>query len=310
MKIAAVDLGTNTCLLLLAEISEDGVVRTLQGEQRLPRLGTSVDATGMIHDAAFERVAAVLKEYSGIARDHGIDRMTVCATSALRDARNASAFVARMEAETGIVIEIISGEEEALLTYKGALCGLPDTARDRLVIDVGGGSTELSHPIPGTRNGSTKLIRYSLQIGAVRLTERFLKHAPPLDSELSSARMLIMEELAQVRNPGFERFEAVGVAGSVTTLACLEQELEAFDAEKVGGYLLDFETVSSWLGRLARMEPKEIARLSAATAGREDILTAGVLILREIMAVYRIGAIRTSEKGLRYGIALREWSRR
>jgi exopolyphosphatase/guanosine-5'-triphosphate,3'-diphosphate pyrophosphatase len=310
MKIAAVDLGTNTCLLLVAEVSEDGVLTTLRGEQRLPRLGTLVDSTGMIHEAAFDRVAAVLKEYSSIARGHGIPVLTVCATSALRDARNAPLFLERIRSELGIVIEVISGEEEALLTYKGALCGLNESAADRLVIDIGGGSTEISHPVPGTRNGSTKLVRYSLQIGAVRLTERLLKHAPPHPSELSSARELIMEELAQVRNPGFERFEAVGVAGSVTTLACLDQGLDAFDAAKVGGYLLRFDRVDAWLRRIAQMAPEEIRALSTATAGREDIMTAGLLILREIMAVYRIGSIRVSEKGLRYGIVLREWARR
>mgnify|MGYP003341270858 CR=1 FL=1 len=310
MKLAAVDLGTNTCLLLVAEIAPDGTVVTLQGEQRLPRLGSSVDATGMMHPAAQERVAAVLREYVQIARSHGIDTLTVCATSALRDAKNSHEFRQQIKAALGVEIEVLSGDEEAMWTYRGALCGLPDREQDRLVIDIGGGSTELSHPVPGTRNGSTRLTRYSLQLGAVRLTERHLKHSPPSPAEIGSARTFLIEELAQVHNPGFSRYAVVAVAGTATTLACLDQGLPAFDAARVSGYRLSFAAVATWCDRLCRMSAQEIAALSGATEGRADILGAGALILREIMDLYRIDAVEVSEKGLRYGIALREWSRR
>lgn len=310
MKIAAVDLGTNTCLLLIAEITRSGTIRPLHQEQRLPRLGTSVDGTGVIHSDAADRIASVLREYLEISKKHGITSLTVCATSALRDARNAREFIDSVKRSTGVLIEVISGEEEALLTYKGALSGLPPTDEDLLVLDIGGGSTELSFPIPGTRNGSTKLEHYSFQIGAVRITERMLKHSPPLPAELASARELILEELAPVRNPGFERFAAVGVAGTVTTLACLDQRLPAFDLGQVTGYGLSYDSVARWLGRLARMSGPEIASLSLATEGRADILTAGVLILHEVMSVFRLRSIRASERGLRYGIALREWTRK
>jgi exopolyphosphatase/guanosine-5'-triphosphate,3'-diphosphate pyrophosphatase len=310
MRIAAVDLGTNTCLLLVAEVADDGTIIPLHDEQRLPRLGRSVDHTGVIHADALPRIAAVLSEFTEIASSYGVHHLHVCATSALRDARNAPEFVHTVKAATGVSIEIISGEEEALLTFKGAVSGLPPSREDFMVLDIGGGSTEISYPTPGTRNGSTKLEQYSLQIGAVRLTERMFKHSPPSAPELSSARALILEELAPVRNPGFEHFSAVGVAGTATTLACLDQGLRAFDARRVSGYVLSYERVAEWLGRLSRLSASEIAALSEATEGREDILTAGVLILHEIMAIYRLRALKVSERGLRYGIALREWARR
>ena len=309
MKIAAIDIGTNTCLLLVAEVGRDGTVQTLHQEQRLPRLGRSVDRDNLIDPGIFPLIASILIEYKCISAKHGAETLVACATSAVRDASNQRVFLDEIERLSGIRVEVLSGEAEALLTYKGAIGGLPALQGSIMVLDIGGGSTELSHPVPGTHNGSTRLTHYSFQIGAVRLTERFFRHSPPARSELASARALILEELAPVRNPGFERYTLVGVAGTVTTLACLDQELASFDPSRVRGYLLPYERVARWLGRLATLSSEQIEGLSSAARGRADILTAGTLILHEIMSIYRIGSVMTSDRGLRYGVVLREWER-
>lgn len=309
MKIAAIDLGTNACLLLIAEIDQDGIIEVLHQEQRLPRLGKSVDRLRHIPSSSFPPIASILREYAQIASEFNVTHIAACATSAVRDAANSGDFIQAMERASGIRLEVISGEDEALLTFKGARSGLAPDILNPLVIDIGGGSTELSYPVPGTHNGNTKLIHASLEIGAVRLTERFFKHSPPAPTEVASARNLIVEELSGVRNPGFERFTAVGVAGTLTTLAALDQGLSSPDAEKIRGYVLPLARVGGWLQRLVELSGAEIRRLSESTAGREDILAAGVLILHEILTHFRIPEVLVSERGLRFGVVLREWER-
>ncbi len=310
MKIAAIDIGTNTCLLLVAEIDDAGNIETLHEEQRLPRLGRAVDREHRIDPGSFANISSILIEYKAIALQFGALHIAACTTSAVRDASNQKEFLAEMERSAGIAIDVLAGEEEALLTYKGTLGGLPVGAYNVMVIDIGGGSTELSYAIPGTHNGSTKLTRFSFQLGAVRLTERFFRHSPPESAEIESARSLILEELAPVRNPGFEQFTMVGVAGTVTTLACLDQELPCFDAARVRAYVMPYSRVARWLHRLSALTAEQIESLSSSASGRADVLTAGTLILHEIMSLYRISSVMASDRGLRYGLVVREWERR
>jgi exopolyphosphatase/guanosine-5'-triphosphate,3'-diphosphate pyrophosphatase len=143
----------------------------------------------------------------------------------------------------------------------------------------------------------------------VRLTERYLKHSPPLPEELQSARTVIVEELSQVRNPGFISYKFIGVAGTATTLACLDQQLIEFEVAKVAGYQLHVDRVVLWLTKLLSLDSSSIRRLSNATEGRADILTAGVLILHECMKHFQFSSILVSERGLRYGLIQREWER-
>jgi exopolyphosphatase/guanosine-5'-triphosphate,3'-diphosphate pyrophosphatase len=152
--------------------------------------------------------------------------------------------------------------------------------------------------------------RLSIDIGAVRLTERYFLHNPPLPDERQQAATAIHDSFASVIGAALPREHVIGVAGTVTTLACLDQSLSDFDLRKVSGYTLTFGTVDRWCSRLAEMTGAEVLQLSHAAFGREDILYAGTLILRELMKEYALSSLRVSERGLRYGLVLREWERR
>ncbi len=309
MKIASIDIGTNTVLLLVADIDDNGSITVIEHQQRLPRLGKGVDSKNIIHISAFDRVAWIINEYKNLSAQLGAETILACATSAVRDASNKDEFISFIRSTTGIDVEVLSGDEEALLTYRGAISGLHTSERPIAVLDIGGGSTEITFPLPDAHNGHAQLQRYSFQLGSVRLTERFFKHQPPTSSELESTVQLILEELSQVRNPGFENYQLVAVAGTATTLACLDQQLPEFDVEKVSGYVIDRQRVEGWCIKLCQMTPPQIRSLSDTTQGREDILTAGVVILNEFMKLFRFQSVIVSERGLRYGMIIRDWER-
>ncbi len=304
MKIAAIDIGTNTVLLLIAELDSDGKPHFLHHEQRTPRLGKNVDAEKRIGIGAFDRIAWIVNVYKNIAQQWQAERIVSAATSAVRDASNREEFLAYLKQVTGIDTEVLSGEEEARLTFIGALSGLPG-AHNYTVLDIGGGSTEFTY----AEHGTSKLHRNSFQIGSVRLTERYFKHQPPLQEESKRAREVILHELKAVEPSILKGYELAGVAGTVTSLACFDQGLQEFDVEKVSGYKLSYDRVGYWLGKLSSKTPREIRKLSAVAEGREDILIAGALILASAMEFYEFSAVTVTERGLRYGLAIREWEK-
>lgn len=279
----------------------------LHHEQRLPRIGKDVDRRQLITASAFDRIAWILTEYKNLAVQHRADTIVATATSAVRDAANKHEFSEYIKQVTGITIEILSGKEEAALTYLGTVSGFPGTGAGFAVLDIGGGSTELTFPNPGARNGNPRLHQYSIDVGAVRLTERFFRDDPPTPAEVGSARTYIREELSQVRNPGLSGYRLVGVAGTVTTLACLDQGLPEFEVSRVAGYRMNSERVGSWCQKLCSMRSSEIRALSNAAEGRADILGAGTLILSEFMSLFGCTDLTVSERGLRYGRALKAW---
>ncbi|MBI1807940.1 MAG: Ppx/GppA family phosphatase [Ignavibacteria bacterium] len=309
MRIAAIDIGTNTVLLLVADVDERGTITPVHHEQRLPRLGRDVDRHQTIHTAAFDRIAWILNEYKNLAAQLRSDRIVACGTSAVRDATNRQDFLSYLRDTTGISVEILTGDDEALLMHRGALSGFSNLSSPVAVIDIGGGSTEISYPSLNQRNGHIRHERYSLQVGSVRLTERFFKHNPPEPEEVENAMKLINAEFGRLKNGNFGNYQLVGVAGTVTTLACLDQRLMEFDITKVSGYTLERERVGAWFRKLCKMTNQEIRSLSNTTEGRADILLAGVLILDEIMNHFGFTKIIASERGLRYGLILREWER-
>ena len=306
MRIASIDIGTNTVLLLIADIDSNGVIHPVAFEQRLPRLGKDVDHSGRIHLSAFEKISTVLLEYKEIISTFRVKQIVACGTSAVRDAANRAEFVSYILTTTGITVEILSGEEEAVWTYRGAVSGISNVQKQTAVIDIGGGSTEISYPNPKQHNGHLELNRYSLQLGSVRLTERYLKHNPPAPAEIRSAAEFITEECSQVFNPGFFQYQLVAVAGTATTLACLDQGLKDFDVKKVSSYTMSKERILFWYTKLQSMTTDQIRKLSNAAEGRADILTAGVLILSECMKLFGFTSVQVSERGLRYGLIIRE----
>jgi exopolyphosphatase/guanosine-5'-triphosphate,3'-diphosphate pyrophosphatase len=309
MKVAVIDIGTNTVLLLVARIAGGGNIQPLLYEQRVPRLGRGVDSSGKLDPGAMERVIAVLKEYRDLIAPHAPDATSVCGTSAVRDAANSVEFGRRIREETGFRLEVLGGGEEALWTYRGGVSGVPGSDRVTVperftVIDVGGGSTEI---ITGNRVEIEN--RISLDLGSVRLTERSLRHDPPTDGELELAIELTENEIARASRFPFAGSTLVGVAGTATSLAILAQGLKTFDVASVTNYRLARDTVESLFRTLRGMPSAAIRDLSAAMAGRSDVIVAGTLIVREIMAHFKFDSMIVSERGVRYGIAIREAER-
>lgn len=304
MNIAVIDIGTNTVLLLVARFEESGRITPLVYEQQVPRLGKGVDQLRNLQRDAMQRVLNVLKEYQHMMSGLDLAATVVCGTSAVRDARNREEFGALLTSETGWTLETLSGEEEAFWTYRGAISGIPGVSR-ATVVDIGGGSTEISVGAGGVVKSSI-----SLDIGSVRLTERFFMHDPPTHPELEAAITLVENELARPKGFDFQDTTLVGVAGTATSLAALAQGLHEFRLEAVTNYHLTIDNVYHLFRTLRATPASQIQDLSRVMEGRSDVITAGSLILREIMAHYKFNEMIVSERGVRYGLAIREWEKR
>ena len=304
MTVAVIDIGTNTVLLLVVRVTAGGGMAPMLYEQRIPRLGQGVDTRRNLAPDAMERAIGVLEEYKTLMAPTKPDVTVVCGTSALRDAVNREEFAARVRERTGFQIEVLSGEEEALWTYRGALSGLTGIAR-ATVVDIGGGSTEVT-----VGDGPAILHRISLDIGSVRISERFFRHDPPTHPELEAAIELIEDALARAGDFPFAGSTLVGVAGTATTLAALAQGLKRFDVAAVTNYRLSSDVVENLFHLLRDMSSARIRELSDVMEGRSDVITAGALILREIMAHFKFSEMIVSERGVRYGLAMREIQRR
>jgi exopolyphosphatase/guanosine-5'-triphosphate,3'-diphosphate pyrophosphatase len=303
MNIAVIDIGTNTVLLLVAGFTADGRIIPLVYEQRVPRLGKGVDESKNLPRDAMERTIAVIEEYQQRMAGFDLTSVVVCGTSAIRDAQNKNLFAELVYQRTGLSLEVLTGKDEALWSYRGAISGLPNFDR-ATVVDIGGGSTEI---VVGTTRGI--LSKASLDIGSVRLTERFFRHDPPTHPELESATTFVEDELARPKGFAFDNSVLVGVAGTATSLAILDQGLHNFSIDAVTDYRLRLDNVYALFRTLRELPSVKIGELSTALQGRNDIITAGALILREIMAHYKFSEMIVSERGLRYGIAIREWEK-
>ncbi len=303
MNVAVIDIGTNTVLLLVASIDAHGHISPLMYEQRVPRLGKGVDESRRLHPEAMERVVIALDEYRKMINTLQVNATVVCGTSAVRDATNKDEFIALVKERVGLEVEVLSGDDEALWTYRGSISGVPGIER-ATVVDIGGGSTEIT--VGNTTSISEKT---SLDIGSVRITERFFKHDPPTHPELEKAIEIIEDELAKAGRFGFQGTTLIGVAGTATALAILDQDLKEFNIKAVSGYTLKLDNVYGLLRMLRSLSSEKILNLSRVMEGRADIITAGVLILREVMAHFKFKEMIVSERGVRYGLALREWER-
>ncbi|NTW55459.1 MAG: Ppx/GppA family phosphatase [Chlorobiaceae bacterium] len=301
-RVACIDIGTNTALLLIADLEpESGTVHPLFHKQTIVRLGKNVDAEKNIDAEAFERLIGCLGEYAAISRDHGCESIVAAGTSALRDAANRDAIIGETARRTGITIECISGHDEAELTFFGAVAGMPDVPEPFTVIDIGGGSTEISM---GSLSSVTRSI--SLDIGSVRLTERIFTSLPPSRREIDEAQRTLNEALASGITPFFaSRTNVYGVAGTLTSIAQLAQGLRHFDPQKVHQYALTYPQVHTILETLEQSTLQEIVAMGVPE-GRADVITMGTLILHQFMRMLGVAEIRVSIQGLRFGLAQRE----
>ncbi len=298
--VAVIDIGTNTILLLVANVHPDGMVEPLAYEQRIPRLGQGVDAQRRLHPDSMQRAIRVLDEYKAMISQFHPARTAVIGTSAVRDARNRDEFSSRIMSQTGMALEILSGGDEAQWTYRGAISGMPGI-RSATVVDIGGGSTEI---IAGT--GTSVRNSCSIDIGSVRLTERHVKGDPPEKKGLQEMERFIAESLDAVSFEPDSGSTLVAVAGTATTLALLVRGCTEFSLETVVGATLSAAEIESVANDLSRMNVGEILERGSFMQGRADVITAGAFILRAILKKFRFSSVTVSERGVRYGIALRE----
>jgi exopolyphosphatase/guanosine-5'-triphosphate,3'-diphosphate pyrophosphatase len=302
-RLAAVDVGTNSVLLLVAERGADGVVRPVREEADITRLGRGVDRSGLLSPEGVEATLEVLARFAALARRDGASALVVTATSAARDARNGLEFLDRARERTGASVEILSGDEEARLSYLAVAQDFATEAGEAglVAIDVGGGSTELVHG-----RGKQVLFRRSLDIGSVRLTERCVRTDPPAPAEQEAIRDAVRAALAWL--PAFPReVRVVGVAGTVTSLFAIAHAIEPYDAARVHGGWLPVEEVARVRARLCALPVGERRVLPGMQPKRADVLPAGALLFETALGHLGAPGARVSDRGLRWGVLLDRW---
>ncbi|HWU20665.1 MAG TPA: Ppx/GppA phosphatase family protein [Nocardioides sp.] len=294
--VAAIDCGTNTIKLLIGALPEVSV-----RESRMVRLGQGVDATGELAPEALERVFAAIDEYAVLIRDAGAERIRFCATSATRDASNSAVFTAGVQERLGIAPEVLSGEEEARLAFAGAVRGLPDLATPAMVIDIGGGSTELILGTPG--DGPDRA--HSMNIGSVRLHERRLGGDPPSADQIAACVADIDAALDACPVEPAEAASIVGVAGTITTIAAGALGLAAYDRDAIDRQVLAVADVQRQIDELVAMTVAERLALGWMHPGRADVIDAGALVLSRILRRSPLPTLTVAETDILDGIA---WS--
>ncbi|MFT3876994.1 MAG: Ppx/GppA phosphatase family protein [Propioniciclava sp.] len=277
-RVAAVDCGTNSIRLLVAEAApQPGGFREVHRDLRLTRLGQGVDATGEFHPDALARTMAACDEYAAMLGEFGVGRVRFVATSAARDARNRDEFYAGVRARLGVDAEIISGDEEARLSFDGALSAIPDAQTPALVMDIGGGSTELVSGRPGA-----PLRGISLDMGSVRLRERFLFGDPPRPDEIAEASEFI-DDLLDASGIDFDRQRTwIGVGGTATSLSAIVQRLDVYDRARVHGSLLARSDLAELSARLLVEPVAQVLQIPTMVPGRADVICAGALICHRV----------------------------
>ncbi len=296
-RYAAVDCGTNSIRLLVADVDAG---RLVEHDRRLElvRLGQGVDATRRFHPDALARTFAACDRFAEVIERFGCDRVRFVATSAARDVSNRDEFFAGVQQRLGVAPEVIPGEEEARLSFAGALSGVADVTDPVLVIDIGGGSTEL---VVGS--GGEVRSAVSLDMGSVRLRERFLRDDPPTAAQIEDARRFVRglldggPDLAGVRT-------VIGVAGTVTSLSAIDQGLAEYDRDMVHGSRMSRERIAELAGRLLGLTGAEIEATTCLPAKRAEVIAGGALICDEVARRSGAGSITVSESDILDGMVL------
>jgi len=295
-RFATIDIGTNSVLLLVADRDADGRFTPVVERAELTRLGRGVDRTRELSREGIDATLEAVRAFSDEARALGAEGLAISATSAARDARNGRDFLDEARARAGVEVEIIGGDHEARLTWRAVVQDFGGTT-PLCVIDIGGGSTEYIH---GTAAGHRTYER-SLDIGSVRLTERFMPSDPPSPEELTHVLRHLSEALAQLPPPP-PGARVIGVAGTVTTLQSVALGLEPYDASRIHGSALSLATLASLTQRLAALPLEERRALPGLQPKRADVIVAGALILLASMQHLGATELLVGDRGVRWGL--------
>jgi len=302
MRRAVVDIGTNSTRLFVAEVSDARVGEVLERHTEITRLGAGVDSDGRLGAEAMERVYSVLEDYGRLIERHGVSDAVAVLTSAVRDAANGEEFASTVRDRWGLEPHVLSGDEEARLTFLGATSERdPKDAAPTVVIDIGGGSTEL---VIG--KGREMEYHVSNQAGVVRQTERHLRSDPPSDSERDALARDVREILLTgVPEPWRGAVShAIAVAGTATSMASIAQELEPYDPDKVEGYVLSVSECRSICERLAALTVAERREVRGLHPDRAPTIVAGAIILLETLSLFGLSQVEVSEHDILRGAAL------
>jgi len=304
MRVAALDVGTNTSdLIIIEKDSKEGTFEIVLEDERFIKLGEGVDENNVLLDSAMDRALLEIQHQVEIARSHGADEIRVAATSASRDAVNASKFAERVQEEVQVSYRVISGNEEATFTYDGAVSCIQSLPSEVLVFDIGGGSTEFCWG-RGEIGGS--LDQTSLQIGAVRLSEKYFTELPPPLREQEASRDYVDTQLL----PWIDRLSGseclIGSAGSTPAkLAALIELEKPVHGHKGRDTVVDYETVSRWESKVSKMNETDILKVQeGALKGREQYFLSGIIVLESIMRNFSFDNFLVSKGGVALGVAL------
>lgn len=295
---ATIDVGTNTTLLLVTRAEPSGAITVLENRAEITRLGRGIGVGGALGADGIARTLDALRAYAALARQHDA-RVAAIGTEALRRAPNGAEFLGPAAEILGVPVEVIDGGREAALTFRAAAASFPaEAAGSMIVVDIGGGSTE----IVVSEGGQVRWSR-SLPLGSVRLTEKHVRHDPPEAGEIDAITREVDGALAAVPwPPGPPRPVLVGVAGTVTSLAAMAMRLESYDPARVHGFELDGAALDAEIARLALSAQPEREHIAGLDPKRADVILAGALILRRIAAAARVPSIRVSDRGIRWGL--------
>lgn len=301
MRLAGIDIGTLTCRLLVADVTPAGTLTTILSDRKILRLGQGVDERKRLHPDAITRVVETLKEWKNRIDAIGVDGVIAVATSAVREATNREELIVRLKAEAGLNVEVIDGEEEARRALLGISSGLPAHVADLLALDIGGGSTEFILSRCGAKPSVT-----SMDMGVVRVSERFFHHDPATALEIQDAQRFITDliDVAVAKLGNVKDTVFIGTAGTITTLSAMAQGLRTYDPKRVHNSVLKLNTIKNLERELFARSKMQRRGMVGLEPGREEVIVAGVLILRCIMEHLKLETCTVSEYGLREGILI------
>jgi exopolyphosphatase / guanosine-5'-triphosphate,3'-diphosphate pyrophosphatase len=299
-RFAAIDIGTNTILMTVADFCEDGAFRVVTDRAEIARLGDGVDRTHSLSAAGIERALEVLRDYLRECHSFGVTEIAAVGTSALRDALNAKTFIDRFKREFNLELKVLSGAEEAAYAYLSVQRGLCLDAEELLVVDVGGGSTEFIWAKAGKLNGWA-----SLDLGSVRLTERYLHSDPVRPEERAGMVRAIDGPLKKLLDGWGENISfpaLVGIAGTFTTLAAVEKGLRHYSHSEVHGSRLSLAEVERQAALYQSKTVAERKRIAGLEPKRADVILAGTVLIERIMRLFHVDEAIVSDQGIRYGL--------
>ncbi len=303
---AGIDIGTLTLRLLIARIESDGRLHELASERRIVRLGEGLEPSRRLQPAPMARALETIAEWMPVIERAGAREVVAVATSAVRDAVNRDEFLDAVKRRSGLDVTVVSGEEEARLSLLGIQSGLPRGVELFVALDIGGGSTEFIKVVPGQAPAMV-----SVDEGVVRLTEECLRSDPVRPDELTTTRVRIARRLdvVEAKLGTMAGFRLVGTAGTITTLAAMDQRMAVYTPARIHNYRLSLETVRRILADLIARTHAQRRELTGLEPGREDIILAGTLILTEAMERFGFADCLVSDYGLREGVLIDRWQK-